>query len=188
MSPGSLRQAIWEQAVLGKAVEAGSLEGSFGLGAWSLGKGTRPGNWVCHQAVRDKQFAAGSLNTQAVWARKLWQAVWEWQRGDGSDLGMAATWEWQRAGKGNGWGLATVWEWQLWNGSLEWQRGNGSWAWPLLGVVHLGLAPLDVVHLGLALLDVVHLGLAHLGVARLGSVPLCVARMGLSPPSPLPWT
>ena len=34
---GSLGQAVWN--------------GSFALGVGSLGKGTQPGNWVCHQAV-----------------------------------------------------------------------------------------------------------------------------------------
>ena len=126
------------------------LQGSFGVGAGSLGKGTNPGDWVCHQGVGDRQFEAGGLNTG-----RLGKAVWAWQRGGGSDLGMVLTWGWYRLGNGSDLGR------QFENGSVGMAAGRGP--------------PLDVVHLGLAPLDVVHLGLAPLGVARLGLIPLGVA-------------
>ena len=94
---------MWEHAVWAQAVWAGSLQGSFGVGAGSVDKGTNPGDWVCHQGVGDREFEAGGLNTG-----RLGKAVWDWQRGGGSDLGMVITWEWQRFGNGNDLGM-TVW-------------------------------------------------------------------------------
>ena len=110
---------------MGKAVGAGSLERQLWFWRLESGKGTRPGNCVCHQAVRDRQFEAGSLNTgrlgKEVVTGSLGIAAWGWQRlGNGNGSWTAATWEWQRLGTGS-----------LGMAAWEWQRGNGSSAWSL---------------------------------------------------------
>ena len=70
---------------------ASSLQGSFGfgVGAWVRAQTQAIG---CVTKELETDSSRQAVSTQAVWARKLWQAVWEWQRGDGSDLGMAVAW------------------------------------------------------------------------------------------------
>ena len=88
------------------------------LSVGSLGKGTRPGNWMCHL----------ELETLGV-------AAWGWQRlWTGNGLGVAATWEWQ------------FWEWQFGGGRVGMAAGRGPLDVVHLGlvpvdVVHFGIGP-----------------------------------------------
>ena len=61
----------------------------------------------------DRQFEACGLNTG-----RLGKAVWDWQRGGGSDFGMVIR-------TGSDLGMAATWEWQFGNVSVGMAAGRG---------------------------------------------------------------